>query len=244
MSLSGVSNLGGVLNVDKPAGLTSAAVVGRIKRLLPRGVKVGHAGTLDNFATGVLLVLVGKATRECEALMGRPKRYRAVIRLGATTATLDPDSPEQPASPIDPPTREAVDAELRGFVGPIEQMPPVFSALKVGGRRASDLARAGEDVPLKARPVMVYDASVIDYAWPTLTIDVHCGRGFYVRALARDLAAALGTAGYLTALRRTAVGDHTEEQAASLAALTPTSLAALLTPAGNQQRPPLDDRGT
>src|ERR1700709_2677608 len=125
--------LSGVINLDNPAAISSARAVGRIKRLLPKGTKIGHAGTLDPFATGVLLLLVGKATKLCERLMDSPKQYEATIKFGATTATDDPESPEQIVPIEEPPGQAAVAAALSKFVGKIMQQPPVFSALKVGG---------------------------------------------------------------------------------------------------------------
>lgn len=199
--------LHGVLNVDKPAGVTSAAVVGRVKRLLPRGTKIGHAGTLDPFATGVLLLLIGKATKRCEALMGAPKQYLATVKLGATTATDDPESPEQVLPSATPVSREALLAALAAQTGAIQQMPPVYSALKVGGRRACDRVRAGQTVELRPRTVQVYGIELLDYTWPLARLKIDCGRGTYIRAIARDIGAALGVGGYLTELRRTRVGQ-------------------------------------
>jgi len=197
----------GVLAIDKPVGVSSARVVGRVKRLLAGKTKVGHAGTLDPFATGVLLVLVGKATKQSEQLMGQPKKYIATIKLGATTETLDPTSPETVVEGALPVHRDAIDAVLSSFQGQISQLPPNFSALKVGGRRAYQLARLGETVVLQARLVTIYSITLLNYEWPYLTIDLHCGRGTYVRSLARDIGEKLGVGGgYLTALRRTAVG--------------------------------------
>src|ERR1700721_1850955 len=134
----------GILNLDKPPGVSSARVVARVKRLLPRGTKIGHAGTLDPFATGVLLLLIGKATKLCEALMDQTKQYDATVMLGATTATDDPESP-QIRWPVESPPVEcaAIDGILPRFTGQILQTPPIFSALKVGGRRAYQLARSG-----------------------------------------------------------------------------------------------------
>src|SRR5688500_4570234 len=131
--------MSGVINVDKPAGLTSARVVDRVKRLLPRGTKVGHAGTLDPFATGVLLVLVGKATKSCEALMGERKGYEAVVKLGARTATDDPEAPEEAVAGASPPGEGRGREAAARFVGEILQRPPAYSAMKVGGRRAYDM---------------------------------------------------------------------------------------------------------
>ena len=206
----------GVINLDKPPGLTSARVVAAVKRLLPRGTKIGHAGTLDPFATGVLLLLVGRATKSCERLMDAPKQYEATVKLGATTATDDPEAPEVPAAPIDPPPLAAVSAAAQTFTGDILQRPPAFSAMKVDGRRAYDLARKGNLVALEPRPVRVYSIDVLDYAWPLLRLRIDCGRGTYVRALARDIGAALNTGGYLTELRRTRVGAFTAPESVTL----------------------------
>jgi tRNA pseudouridine55 synthase len=211
----------GIINLDKPAGLSSARAVARVKRLLPRGTKIGHAGTLDPFATGVLLLLVGKATKQCERLMGEAKQYDATIKLGATTATLDPESPEEPIEtsstgfqPVHSGSEEAhglktratIEATLQQFVGEIQQRPPAFSAMKIGGQRAYKLARGGHDVQLEARTVRVYGIELLDYAWPLVRVRIDCGRGTYIRSIARDLGEALGVGGYLTQLRRTRIG--------------------------------------
>ncbi|HEX8340718.1 MAG TPA: tRNA pseudouridine(55) synthase TruB [Tepidisphaeraceae bacterium] len=198
----------GILNLHKPAGITSAAAVGRVKRLLPRGTKVGHAGTLDPFATGVLLVLVGRATKSCESLMGAVKEYEATIKLDATTPSLDPETPEAAVAVVTPPTPEAVLAAMARQIGVIEQMPPTYSALKINGRRAADRHRDGETVVLRPRPVRIDAFDLLDYAWPLARVHVTCGRGTYVRAIARDLGVALGTGGYLTQLCRTRVGEY------------------------------------
>lgn len=210
----------GIISLDKPAGISSAGAVGRVKRLLPRGTKIGHAGTLDPFATGVLVLLIGRCTKLCERLMDSPKQYEATIRFGATTATDDLDSPETPwADPAPPPDRGGVAAALEHFVGEISQRPPAYSALKVGGQRAYDLARGGQDVQLASRVVKVYGAELLAYEWPIAKVRVDCGRGVYIRALARDLGSALGVGGYLTALCRTRVGPFHLAQAVSLQAL-------------------------
>ena len=229
------SDLQGILNVDKPAGVSSARVVSQVKRLLPKGTKIGHAGTLDPFATGVLLLLVGKATRQCERLMDEPKQYEATIRFGATTETDDPEKPEQPwprkDSTAPPPIREQVEEALRAFVGDVIQRPPAYSAMKVGGRRAYDLARKGHAVEIRPRVVKVYRIELLDYAWPDARVRIDCGRGTYIRAIARDLGAALDVGGYLTALRRTRVGPFDAAEAVTpqqLQAATPEALAARL----------------
>jgi tRNA pseudouridine55 synthase len=209
----------GILNLDKPADISSARAVGQIKWKLPRGVKVGHAGTLDPFATGVLLVLVGRATKFAESLMAKPKRYLTTIKFGATTETLDPTSPEIPAETDRIVDRAALEAVLPSFIGEILQKPPAYSALKVGGRRAYELARGGKLPDLQPRPIQIYSLTLTDFAWPLATLDIECGRGTYIRSFARDLAAAIGTTGYLTTLRRTRTGDFDIANAAQLADL-------------------------
>ena len=211
--------LSGVINLDKPAGLTSARLVDRVKRLLPRGTKIGHAGTLDPFATGVLLLLVGKATKSCESLMGQRKGYEATVKLGARTATDDLEAPEEPVEGFAIPTEEQMRAAVARQVGAIEQRPPAFSAMKVGGQRAYKLARQGEVVEIKPRTVQIYSIDVLAYEWPTARLRVECGRGTYIRAIARDLGEMLGTGGYLTELRRTFVGAFRAEEAVILETL-------------------------
>jgi tRNA pseudouridine55 synthase len=212
----------GVINLDKPAGITSARAVDRVKRLLPKGTKVGHAGTLDPFATGVLLLLIGRATKSCEQLMGAHKSYEGTIKLGATTATDDLESPEQPYPFLDEHrqvTRVQIEEVLPRFVGSIQQRPPVFSAMKVKGRRAYDLARGGKLVELEPRTVTVYSIDVMSYEWPLLRLCIDCGRGTYIRSIARDLGAALNVGGYLTELRRTRIGPFKIETSVMLETL-------------------------
>lgn len=217
----------GVINLDKPPGITSAQAVDAVKRMLPRGTKIGHAGTLDPFATGVLLLLVGRATKACERLMDSPKQYEATVKLGATTATDDLESPEIPA-PVPPRARPAaatVAGATQRFVGDIMQRPPSFSAMKVDGRRAYDLARRGHAVELEPRPVRVYGIEILEYDWPLLRLRIDCGRGTYIRSIARDLGEALGTGGYLTQLRRIRIGDFTAEFAVTVERLKADGVA-------------------
>ncbi|HEX2971056.1 MAG TPA: tRNA pseudouridine(55) synthase TruB [Tepidisphaeraceae bacterium] len=208
--------LSGVINLDKSAGMSSALAVKRVKRLLLRKTKVGHAGTLDPFATGVLVILVGKATRLAERFMSEPKQYETTIKLGATTETLDPASAEIITPDAKPASQERVLEALQKFVGEIDQMPPVYSALKIAGQSAYKLARRGHEVKLESRKVRVYGIELMDYQWPLLQIRIDCGRGTYIRSIARDVGEALGVGGYLTALRRTRVGDCRAEQAAQI----------------------------
>jgi tRNA pseudouridine55 synthase len=201
----------GLLILDKPAGMTSARAVAIVKQLLPRGTKVGHAGTLDSFATGVLILLLGRATRRCEEIMSWPKTYEATIRLGATTATDDPESPPlaRMAQPVPP---EVLQKTLGKFVGTIQQRPPVYSALKIAGKRSSDRARTGQSVRPEPRAVRVYAIKLLSYEWPMLNLRIDCGRGTYIRSIARDLGEHLGVGGYLTSLRRTRIGECHIEQ--------------------------------
>jgi tRNA pseudouridine55 synthase len=229
--VSDLAPINGVIVIDKPAGVTSARVVDRVKRLLPRGTKVGHAGTLDPFATGVLVLLIGNATKLCESMMDQPKAYEAKVKLGATTETDDPESPEQVTANVRPPDRAAINAALEHFRGTVMQRPPAYSAIKVAGRRAYDLARGGEQVALEARPVNVYRIEVLTYAFPVLELAVECGRGTYVRSIARDLGERLGTGAYLTKLRRTRVGTYTTDDALPLDALQRETILTAVRPA-------------
>ncbi|HEY7091371.1 MAG TPA: tRNA pseudouridine(55) synthase TruB [Tepidisphaeraceae bacterium] len=218
------SVISGMIILDKPAGMTSARAVEVVKRVLPRGTRIGHAGTLDPFATGVLVLLIGKATKLCEHVMSLPKTYEATIKLGATTATDDPEAPEQiwQGKTPQPPTHAAINENLMRMIGPIQQRPPLYSAIKIAGRRASDRAREGSThLDLKPRTVNVYRIDVLSYEWPTLQLRIECGRGTYIRSIARDLGEALNVGGYVRSLRRTRIGSYTIEQAAPLDRLTP-----------------------
>jgi tRNA pseudouridine55 synthase len=213
----------GLLILQKDSDMTSARAVDAVKRMLPRGVKVGHAGTLDSFATGVLIIMIGTATRLCEQIMSWPKTYEATIKLGATTPTDDPDSPEtiRHAQPIG---CSEIENSLKKFVGAIEQRPPVFSAVKVGGKRASDRARGGRVIALAPRAVQIHSIDLLEYEWPLLRIRVSCGRGTYIRSLARDLGEMLGVGGYVTSLQRTRIGEFSIEQSVTLTQLTTENL--------------------
>jgi tRNA pseudouridine55 synthase len=222
--------MNGVLNLDKPAGISSAGAVGRVKWLLPRGTKIGHAGTLDPFATGVLLLLIGKATKLCESLMDQPKQYETTVKLGETTATDDCESPPIPTPSTHEVSIEEIKQLLPRFVGEISQRPPDFSAMKIAGRRAYDLARRGNPVKLNARPVRIDSLELLSYSWPLLQLRIDCGRGTYIRSLARDIGEALNVGGHLTQLRRTRVGDFYAGSAVPLSSLTPELLAERLVP--------------
>ncbi len=202
----------GLLNFFKPAGITSAKALYRVRSLT--GIrKSGHAGTLDPAADGVLLLCMGKVTKRVEALMNLPKVYRAVGRLDVTSKSFDSDAPHEPVEVRAIPTEEQVRLAAAEFQGPIEQVPPAVSALKVKGLRAYKMARRNQEISLEPRIVHIYRMTVLRYDWPEVEFEVACGRGTYIRALIRDLGQKLGTGGCLTSLTRTAVGPFTVQQA-------------------------------
>jgi tRNA pseudouridine55 synthase len=202
----------GLLNVDKPAGITSRDAVNRVQRLV-RPLKVGHAGTLDPLATGVLVVAIGPAARLIEYIQRLPKTYQGTFLLGRTSDTEDIEGTvvEMPLAPK--PARAQIDAAIPRFIGQIDQRPPAYSALKISGRRAYKMARRGDTVDLAPRPVEVYDLQIIRYDYPELELLVRCGSGTYIRSLGRDLAAAVGTGAVMSALRRLAVGPFKADEA-------------------------------
>ncbi len=220
----------GFLNLNKPTGMTSRDAVNLVVRLVGRKGKVGHAGTLDPLASGVLVVAVGSATRLIERVQAQAKTYRATIRLGARSDTLDADGAvveeENPTVPGEAEVREALGTQ----VGRIEQVPPQFSALKVGGRRAYELARAGKAVALEARTVRVDRVALLGYDWPSVEVEIDCGAGTYIRSIARDVGDRLGCGGLIDVLTRTRVGPFALADAVDPRDLTVDSLAGLLRP--------------
>jgi tRNA pseudouridine55 synthase len=210
----------GILNLNKPSGMTSRQAVNVIDRL-SRPERSGHAGTLDPLASGVLLVCMGTATRLVEYLQDMPKSYEGTFLLGRSSTTDDTEG--EVTELVDPPRPSHTDmaAAARNFIGPIQQRPPAFSAIKVAGRRAYDLARRGQPPELAARTVTVYELDLVEYDYPRLVLRVACSGGTYIRALGRDLAVALGTAAAMSALVRTAIGPFTLAAAVDPTALTP-----------------------
>ncbi|OAB62517.1 hypothetical protein AY599_17050 [Leptolyngbya valderiana BDU 20041] len=213
--------LRGLLIVDKPVGPSSMAVCARVRAALRRGgapkrVKVGHGGTLDPLASGVLVVLCGKATPMCDRVMAGRKRYLACIDLSAFSTTDDREGERTEVTVSQPPSEQAVRDAASSFVGQTLQRPPAFSAMKVGGRRAYELARKGQTVALEPRPIEIDAIDLRSYRWPFVELDVRCGKGVYIRSLARDLGEALGTGGSLAALRRTAVGRFTIDRTVAM----------------------------
>lgn len=213
--------ISGLLVIDKPEGPSSMHACARVRAALRRGgapkrVKVGHGGTLDPLATGLLVILCGKATPLCNRVMLGQKRYEARVDLSAFTTTDDREGERTEVDVDQPPSEDRVHDALGTFVGEIMQRPPAFSAMKVGGHRAYALARKGEIVELEPRPVTINSIELRSYNWPFIDLDIRSGKGVYIRSLARDLGAALGTGGSLAALRRTAVGQFTIAQATRL----------------------------
>jgi tRNA pseudouridine55 synthase len=201
--------------LDKPIDLTSTQAVGRVRRALG-AQKAGHAGTLDPLATGILPIALGEATKTVPFLMDASKAYRFTIAWGATTAGFDREGEVTATSDVRP-TRAEVEAALPAFVGEILQVPPMFSAVKVDGERAYDLAREGVEVELEARPVTIFGLDIVSVLDADhIELETRCSKGTYVRALVRDLALALGACGHVSALRRTAVGSLTEARAITL----------------------------
>jgi tRNA pseudouridine55 synthase len=222
----------GILILNKPSGPTSRDLVDQVARLMPIA-KVGHAGTLDPLATGILIVCVGAATRLTDLLQHMQKSYRTLIRLGARSDTLDADGliKIEPAPRV--PSLASVHDALIPLRGSVEQVPPDHSALKIKGRRAYDLARAGRPVDLAKRIVQIDRIMVLEYAWPDLELEIDCSKGTYIRSIARDVGEALGCGGYVHTLVRTRIGPFTVEEAIDPSLLTADSIGRLM-------RPPVD----
>ena len=213
---------GEIFYIDKPYGWTSFAVVGKLRyhisrRIGVKKIKVGHAGTLDPLASGVLVICTGKSTKRIDELQAGVKEYIAEIKLGATTPSFDLETEEDATYPWEHITRAQVDDVLQNrFIGCIEQVPPTYSACKINGKRAYKMARKGEDVELKAKQLVINEIEVLEMEGQRLVIRVVCGKGTYIRALARDIGIALGSGAHLTGLRRTQVGDVRVEQCMSV----------------------------
>lgn len=212
---------GEILYLDKPLGWTSFDVVKRVRgtllrRLKMKKLKVGHAGTLDPLATGVMIVTTGRATKRIEELQAGVKEYVATMALGATTPSYDLETEVVATYPTGHITRGLVEEVLTQFHGSIEQVPPSYSACKVDGHRAYKMARSGKEVELKAKTLTIDEIELLEYSQQSITVRVVCSKGTYIRALARDIGQALGSGAHLTALRRTRVGDVNEAQCMSV----------------------------
>jgi tRNA pseudouridine55 synthase len=206
----------GFLVLDKPQGITSRDAVNRAAQWFARKTRIGHAGTLDPLATGVLVLGIGHATRLIEYVQRMPKTYRTRIVLGATSDTDDADGTVTPSPNARPVDEASVRAVLVRSLGEIDQVPPAFSAAHVDGGRAYDLARRGRDFELAPRRVRIDRIDVRHFVWPDLELDIDCGKGTYIRSIARDLGAALGVGGYVSVLRRLRIGPFTADDAVTL----------------------------
>lgn len=212
----------GILLIDKPDGMTSFGVVARVRRVFSeqagKKVKVGHTGTLDPFATGLLILCIGKETKNAMSYTKLDKVYEATIRLGQTSTTGDPEGDVTDVSDRQPSLDEVKEVVAK-FVGEITQRPPIYSAIKVDGHRAYDLARAGKDVEIPTRQVTIHSLEIREYSYPELKIRTHVSSGTYIRTLAEDIGKALGTGAYCIQLRRTKVADWDVANAQTLASL-------------------------
>jgi tRNA pseudouridine55 synthase len=230
----------GWICLDKPYDLTSTTAVSRVRRAF-NAQKGGHAGTLDPLATGILPIALGEATKTVPFLMDADKAYRFTIAWGRDTTTLDREGETTASSDVRP-TRDQVEAALPAFLGEVDQVPPNFSAIKVDGERAYDLARDGVEFELPTRKVTIFDLKVVDQPdVDHVTLEMECGKGTYVRAVVRDLAKALGTCGHVADLRRTRVGGFSEAEAISLETLENLSYEARLSEALLPVETALDD---
>ena len=201
-----------VLYFDKPLGWTSFNLVNRVRGVLSRHIgvkklKVGHAGTLDPLATGVMILCTGKNTKLIESFQYQTKEYVATIKLGATTPSFDLETEIDAEYPTQHITEELVKETLAKFIGEIQQIPPTYSAIKINGKRAYEYARKGDEVELKPKTLVIDEIELLDYKMPEIVVRVVCSKGTYIRALARDIGEALQSGGHLTALRRTQIGD-------------------------------------
>lgn len=216
-----LENLDQIILVDKPAGLSSFGVVARVRRQLTQAaghkVKIGHCGTLDPFATGLLILVSGQYTKRAQEFSKLDKVYQATISLGAVSTTGDPEGEISTQLVAMSPTKSTVEQVLQSFVGQIEQTPPQYSAIKINGQRAYRLARAGKTVEMPRRQVQIYDIQLLDYSYPNLTIKTHVSSGTYIRSLVQDIGQKLGTGAYTAALRRLKIGDYSIDQARTLA---------------------------
>jgi tRNA pseudouridine55 synthase len=224
-----LERLDGILNINKPAGISSRKVVDHVAKLV-KPTKVGHAGTLDPLATGVLAVCVGAATRLTSFLQQKPKEYRAGFLLGKQSNTDDVTGEMIDVPVAEPVSREQIETLLPQFVGIIEQVPPQFSAVHVNGKRAYQLARKGETVQIKSRKVEVYRITLCEYHYPYLQLEIECGSGTYIRSLGRDLGKRLGCGAVMSDLVRTRIGAFRLEEAVDLVRINSESLSEYLLP--------------
>lgn len=209
----------GIILIDKPAGMTSFGVVARIRRVLTeqagKKVKVGHTGTLDPFATGLMILVTGKECKNAGSYSKLDKVYEATFRLGQTSTTGDPEGELTSVSAYEP-TRDEIEEALKKFTGEVMQRPPIFSAIKIAGQRAYKLARDGQEIEIPERQVTIHSLELIDYAYPELKIRTHVSSGTYIRSLAADIGETLGTGAYCSELRRLSISTWNVRDAKQL----------------------------
>jgi tRNA pseudouridine55 synthase len=225
-----VETINGFLIVDKPGGMTSRSAVNRIQRQVARRTKIGHTGTLDPLATGVLVLCLGAATKLADRVQALGKSYETRIRLGATSDTDDADGEITSVPHGEPIPLDKLHNALTTFSGTIRQTPPAYSAIKVDGQRSYDLARRGQAKELTARPVAIHRIELRKYDWPFVELTIECGKGTYIRSIARDLGQLLGVGGLVETLRRTRVGPFAAEQGIGVDADFETIRANLIPP--------------
>jgi tRNA pseudouridine55 synthase len=219
--------MNGMLIINKPLTWSSMDVIRKLRRIT--GIKkIGHAGTLDPLATGVLLVCIGKTTKKINELMVTQKEYIADIDLSVFSTTDDAEGELSQVSIKNIPSQEQVEQIISSFIGTIEQTPPTFSAIKIGGKPAYQWAREGKEVPIAARSISIDAIDILSYDWPKLQLIIRCGKGTYIRSLARDIGIALKTGGYLTGLIRTKVGPYTIKNALDISTLNAVPASALI----------------
>ena len=207
--------------IDKPYTWTSFQVVNKLKYILKndyglKKVKIGHAGTLDPLATGLLIICIGKATKQIETLQGGEKEYTGTFTLGATTPCFDLEKPVDATYPTDHITEEMIHSAAQSFIGETEQIPPTFSAVKINGRRAFDYARNNEEVEIKSKKIVISEFEITRIAMPEVDFRIVCSKGTYIRAIARDFGAALQSGAHLKALRRTRIGAYSVDNAMNI----------------------------
>lgn len=222
-----IAHVFGLLNLNKPAGLSSRAAINQIQKLV-KPAKIGHAGTLDPIAHGVLIVTIGPATRLTQRIQAWSKTYRGTFLLGRSSDTEDIEGVVSELPRAAPPTLAQLEAALPSLTGEIQQVPPAYSALKIKGRRAYELAREGVNVELKPRTVTIHSLSIVSYDYPTLVVDVECGSGTYIRSLGRDLAERVETAAVMSDLQRTSIGPFHIDESVGLDEITRDTLPSQL----------------
>ncbi|VVU95466.1 TruB family pseudouridylate synthase (N terminal domain) [seawater metagenome] len=211
-----MNNENGFLNINKPLNITSMDVI-RYLRKVTKIKKIGHAGTLDPLASGVLLVAIGKYTKKINEFMGMVKKYETTIDLRSFSTTDDAEGEKTEVNIQKKPNLEEIEKTIKNnFIGDITQIPPIYSALKIKGKKAYELAREGKNVEMKPRQVKIDAIKILNYEWPYLTLDITCSKGTYIRSLGRDIGKELNTGGYLTMLKRTAIGNYTIQESVEL----------------------------